>query len=616
MRRARAKVINKSDIMRTIHMKGPVGFLLSAWLMHFLGFNKVNKCYDRCHHATGPDFSDLTLRDIKVSYSLKPQQLDYIPQEGPFITISNHPFGGVDGLMLSAIVGTMRPDLKILSNFLLSMIPTLKDTFLPVNPFSEGTSNRKSFTGIRMAKEHVAAGGCLGLFPAGEVATYQRPKKRISLKKGRVIEDIPWPENMIKFIKTANVPVVPIYFEGTNSKIFHMLGRIHPMLRTLRLPRELFTKRGKVFPVRIGKPIMPSEMDDYDNLKDLGGYLRSRVYALQSDLENENESLINPIGGPVPIALPKDKKAIIKEFEKIASKKLFEVASYQGFLANYEDIPNIIHEIGRRREESFRATGEGTNLPLDLDDYDKYYKHLILWDKNRKKIAGAYRLGIGQEIYEKHGGIDGFYTHNLFKYSAQFDETLKQVIELGRSFVSVEYQKEALPLMLLIKGLMHSVMFYPDAKYFIGPVSISNSYPRFYQSLMVYYLSNNCSLEEVKSMVSPRTPFVADYLRLNPSMLLSHKMDTFEKFDRFLLRLSDGEYRIPTLVKKYIKINSRIVCFNVDPLFNYSLDGLIVLKLTDFPKRELLMMTKDLSDKKEVEAILNRFEYCSKETTN
>lgn len=607
----KAKVINKSDIMRVIKMKGPLGYIIAAILMWVLGFCKVNRCFDRCHNYTGHDFADRTLRDIRVSYNLKSNQLDYIPQDGAFITISNHPFGGIDGLLLSAIVGTMRPDLKILSNFILSMIPTMKNTFLPVNPFTDATSKRKSFTGIRMAKEHLENGGGLGLFPAGEVATIQNGSRRTSLKKGRVIEDIPWPDNMIKLIRNANVPVIPIYFEGENSRFFYFLGRIHPMLRTLRLAHELFNKKGRVVPIRIGKPVLPTELSDYQDNLSLGGYLRSRVYALQSDLSNTNSALSSLSSAP-EIALPKDKKAIIKEIDKIKSRKLFDTASFQCYLTDYDSIPNLIHEIGRRREEAFRATGEGTNLPLDLDDYDKYYKHLILWDKNRKKIAGAYRLGIGSEIFAHHNGIDGFYTQCLFKYGENFSDTLKDTIELGRSFVSVEYQKEALPLMLLIKGLMYSLLQYPDAKYFIGPVSISNWYPRFYQSLMVYYLMNKHCVDFDKKCVTPRTPFSPDYLKINPDQLLCRKMDTFEKFDRFLLKLSDNEYRVPTLIKKYVKINSRLICFNIDPLFNYSLDGLILLKFTDFPKSEITALTKDVTDNIEKERVYNRFGYSIK----
>lgn len=613
MKKTKTKIINKSDIMQVIHMRGPVGWLIATFAMWILGFNKVNKANDRCRQYQGPEFSAHILKDIGIHYDLRPQQYNHIPQDGPFIVIANHPIGSADGMLMNTVIGTMRTDFKIMANFLLTMIPSLKDSFIAVNPFSDSVSARSSLAGLRFAKEHLAAGGSLGLFPAGEVSTYQRPKNRSSLKR-HVVEDIPWPASVIKLIRNANVPVIPVYFEAKNSKLFHFVGRFHPMLRTLSLPNQLFNKRGKTIPMRIGKPIMPNELAEYPDLEQLGGYLRSRVYAMEAEFNNPNEELMKPPEMVTPISLPRDKKAVVKEFDRLKNggKKLFEVANYQCYLAEADEIPVAMIELGRRREEAFRATGEGSNLAIDVDDYDKYYKHLILWDAKRKRIAGGYRLGIGSEIFEQHGGVEGFYTSSLFTYSKDFESTLRETIELGRSFVSLEYQKEALPLMLLLKGLMHSLMRYPDAVYFIGPVSISNAYPKFYQSLMVYYLENKHNAMLPENSALPTTPFEPDYLNINPRELLRKKMDNFEKFDRFLMRLSDNTYRMPTLVKKYMKVNARIIAFNVDPLFNYSLDGLIILRIKDYPRAEILSMTKEVTNIADREAIMNRFGYSLK----
>ncbi|MBQ2599530.1 MAG: lysophospholipid acyltransferase family protein [Bacteroidales bacterium] len=600
--------------MQVIHMRGPVGWLIATFAMWILGFNKVNKANDRCKQYQGPEFSAHILKDIGIHYDLKPQQYNYIPQDGPFIVIANHPIGSADGMLMNTVIGTMRTDFKIMANFLLTMIPSLKESFIAVNPFSDSVSARSSLAGLRFAKEHLAAGGSLGLFPAGEVSTYQRAKNRSALKR-HVVEDIPWPASVIKLIRNANVPVIPVYFEAQNSKWFHFVGRIHPMLRTLNLPNELFNKKGKTIPMRIGKAIMPNELAEFPDLEQLGGYLRSRVYAMEAEFNNPNEELMKPPEMVTPISLPRDKKAVVKEFDRLKNggKKLFDVANYQCYLAEADEIPVAMIELGRRREEAFRATGEGSNQAIDVDDYDKYYKHLILWDAKRKRIAGGYRLGIGSEIFEQHGGVEGFYTSSLFTYSKDFESTLRETIELGRSFVSLEYQKEALPLMLLLKGLMHSLMRYPDAVYFIGPVSISNSYPKFYQSLMVYYLENKHNALLPENSALPTTPFEPDYLKINPRELLRKKMDNFEKFDRFLMRLSDNTYRMPTLVKKYMKVNARIIAFNVDPLFNYSLDGLIILRIKDYPRAEILSMTKDVDNINDREAIMNRFGYSLKD---
>lgn len=611
----KTKIINKSDIMDVIHMHGPVGWFLSSLAMIVFGFNKVNKYNERSKQYAGPEFSAHILKDVGVSWDLRFEQFNYIPQDGPFIVVANHPIGSADGMILNAVIGTMRTDFRIMANFLLTMIPSLKESFIAVNPFSDGVSSRSSLSGLREAKELLASGGCLGLFPAGEVSTYQWHKNRTALKR-HVVEDIPWPGSIIKFIRNANVPVIPVYFEASNSHRFHFLGRIHPFLRTLNLANELFNKKGKTIPMRIGKAIMPNEMAEYSENTDLGNYLRSRVYAMESEFNNTNNRSALPVSGLVtPIALPRDKKAVVKEFDRLKNngKKLFDVAAYQCYLADASEIPVAMIELGRRREEAFRATGEGSNQHIDVDKYDAYYKHLILWDAKRKRIAGGYRLGIGEEIFEQHGGMQGFYTASLFSYSKAFESTLRETIELGRSFVSLEYQKEALPLMLLLKGLMHSLMRYPDAQYFIGPVSISNSYPKFYQSLMVYYLENKHKAKLPENSAQPLMPFDPDFLNINPKDLLRKKMDNFEKFDRFLMRLSDNAYRMPTLVKKYMKVNAQIISFNVDPLFNYSLDGLIILRIKDYPRAEILSMTKDIANLTEREAIMNRFGYSLKD---
>lgn len=609
--KSKTKVINKSDIMKAIHMRGPIGWIIATIAYQLIGFKKVNKVCDRYKQYKGAEFSAHVMRGMGVRYDLNPSQYDNIPQEGAFITVSNHPIGSLDGMILNNVIGTMRPDFKIMANFLLTMIPPLKESFIAVNPFSEEVSNRKSISGLRIAKEHLAQGGSLGLFPAGEVSTYQRPNRRSSLKR-HTIEDIPWPDSIIKLIRNANVPVIPVYFEAQNSNFFHFLGRIHPLLRTLRLVKELFNKKGQTIPMRIGKPILPSEIAEYQSNEQLSGYLRSRVYAMESEFNDANK--ISPVQpeNVIPIALPRDKKAVIKEMERLKAdgNKLFELSTYQCYLADPENIPVTLMELGRRREEAFRDTGEGTNEAIDTDQFDAYYKHLILWDFKQKKIAGAYRLGIGSEIYEKYGA-KGFYSSTLFNYSPEFESTLRESIELGRSFVSLEYQKEALPLMLLLKGLMYTLMRYPDAKYFLGPMSISNSYPKFYQSLMVYYLENMHSAP-LSDAASPTTAFTPDYLRLNPKDLLRRKMDSFEKFDRFLMKLSDNQYRMPTLVKKYIKISAKVLCFNVDPNFNNSLDGLILLKLSEYPRQEILAMTKDITNPLERETYLNRFGYSLK----
>ena len=603
----KANIINKSDIQSAIGMKGPLGKLLASVVFRLMELDKVNETYKKYHMYEGPEFSQKILEDLNITWDLPEEDLKNLP-DGPFITVSNHAFGGVDGLMISHIIGSRKPDYKILTNFILSMIPTLKDTFLPVNPFKNGETNKKSFSGIRMAIEHLGNGGSLGLFPAGAVSTYMKPQDRTAVGKGKIVEDWPWPNNMTKLIRNANIPVVPIYFDGQDSWSFHALGKIKPILRTARLVHELFNKHDQCIRIRIGKPVMPSEFADYEDLKSLGQYIRSRVFALEAEMPANLKSACTVAPGHAqPVAERGNLEDIVADIEGLGGKMLFESNEYKCFLADYADIPHVINELGRLREEAFRAVGEGSDKPLDIDEYDTYYKHLIIWDASAQKIAGAYRLGIGADIFANHGGVKGFYTDSLIKYEKAAEELLPQCIELGRSFVSIEYQRESLAFQMLFKGLLYSTMQFPEAKGFIGPVSISNSYPKFYQSLMVYYLSKYRAYESESPVATPVTPFEPDYLRVNPEQLLKGKCDAVERFDRLLFNISGGEFRLPPLVKRYFKAGAQLICFNVDPLFNYSLDGLIFQPFKGYPESELRPLLKDVESEEEKEKFLARF---------
>lgn len=583
------KVVTKQDIKKAIRLNGLLGDIVAPSVMCLLGLNKLNKKYSRFCQYNGREFTTALLREFNVDFDLDDKELENIPQEGPFIFVSNHPFGGVDGVILLNIFSSVRPDIKIITNFILSHITNLKEFFFPVNPFQDKPELMKSFSGLRMASETLQNGGCLGLFPAGEVSTRYGSS---------IIQDKEWQPSIIKLIKNSGVTVVPVYCHGANSNFFHWLGKIHPILRTLRLPHELMNKGGKAIPVCIGKPITVNEIAEHKDLKSLGQFLRSRTYALEANIKVKKEEKTKE--GLTPIALPKNRRALQKEINLLAPNKLlFTTGHFACYLTESASIPLMLHELGRRREEAFRAVGEGTGRPLDLDEYDTYYKHLILWDKQRTRLVGAYRLGFGKEILETKG-VKGFYSNTLFNYEKPFLDILSQSIELGRSFVVLDYQKEALPLVLLIKGLFYSVLNNDDVRYLLGPVSISSWYPKFYRSLIVYYLQNYHSIKEFEDEIVPRNPFFPDYLRTSVTDLMSNKMDSIEKFDRYLLKLSNGQYRMPTLVKKYLKINSKIIKFNVDPDFNYCVDGLVLADLLQINKQEIITLAKDEPNKAKV----------------
>lgn len=274
-------VVSEEQLQKTLGLKGKLGQWVARRIMHLLEIDRVNDIQNRYAALTGPAFADKVLEEVGVKYHLPEKDLENIPAEGGFITISNHHFGSIDGLILTSVVGSRRPDYKILTTFLLALIPSLKEYFLPVDNLSGGKADARSINGIRMALRHIADGGSIGFFPAGEVATWQRARNR---RDGsfKTIQDKPWADNITKLMKRSGLPIVPIYFEGSNSKGFHRLGLIHPRLRTVRLIHEMFNKAGTTVNVRIGKPILPEELEGR-SIEELSWYLRGRCYALGNE---------------------------------------------------------------------------------------------------------------------------------------------------------------------------------------------------------------------------------------------------------------------------------------------------------------------------------------------
>lgn len=586
-----AKVINKSEVKKSMKIPGIPGSLLAAMTMKIAGLDKLNELYDRLADYKGVEFADKVLEHLEITLNVNTSALENIPKEGGVVITSNHPFGGLDGLAALSILGKVRKDVKILTNFILSKVPNVSDYFIPINTtYAFGKFTAPTISGLRQAEEHLQKGGVLVIFPAGEVSSWNN--------QGKVVEDAEWMTYISRQVRRSKCPVIPMYFHGKNSKYFQWLGRISTKLSDLRFTGEIFDKKGKEIKVRIGSLIQHAELEKFTEDRMVAKFLRSRSYMLEAETIEKDESVYTTrLGDFVPTDV------LLKELEENKDAHLFDVGTLSCYLFDYSRIPNIMREIAIRREEAFRAVGEGTNTSADTDAYDVYYKHLVLWDKAANDLVGAYRLGLGADIL-KERGIHGFYADTLFRYSDKFAPVLEKCVELGRSFVCVSHQKDTLALMLLLKGLFYTLMKYPEYKHLIGPVSISSWYPMLYRSVMIHYLRRYHSNPEYDKMTNPKTPFVPDFGRVDPDALLFGKTANLEMFDRYLLRMSGGQYRLPPLLKKYIKMGSKIIDYNVDPDFNYCVDGLIMLALEDIPTDDLDSLSREFGDR---EPIYRRF---------
>lgn len=562
---------------------------LAPLLMELMKINKVNELFDKAQPKQGAEFVDAILEGCGITVEFDQKELKNLPAKGGFIAVANHPYGGIEGMVLLKILCMARPEAKLMANFILKKIPNLAEHFIAVNPF-ENIEHGSSISGIKNTLELLAKGTPIGIFPAGEVSTYKLDKKQVT--------DRMWHPVVGKLIAKAKVPVVPIYFQGNNGLLFNLLSLIHPTLRTAKLPSELFNKQGHIIKLRIGQPIDVEEIPDYTNATKLLNYLRARTYALGAGLENEKKlfkprNLFKIKKTPAAIIPPISVDSLEKDIAPLREEyQIWVEKNYEVFIAPTSLIPNIIREIGRLREITFREVGEGTNKSIDLDEYDIYYHHLFIWDTEAKVIVGAYRLGLGDDIYDGYGK-KGFYISELFKIKDEFEPVLKKSIELGRSWIRKEYQQKPLPLFLLWKGILKYLLDNPRYRYLVGPVSISNSFSKFSKSLIVDYIYRNHFDQEMGANVRPRKKFKVDLSDLDSNVLLSGG-DNFKGLDNLISEIETRNVKVPVLLRQYIALNAKIISFNIDPKFSDCLDGFLVLDLEKVPQDVLDKLGKNL----------------------
>lgn len=575
----------------------------ATFLMGFTKLNKVNELYDRVKDKTGKDFFDAFVRERNIQYIVFEEDLAKIPKTGSFIIVSNHPLGAIDGVLMCKIISEIRPDFKIMGNFLLEKIKPMEPYVIPVNPFGGDRKNiRNSLNGMRETLRYLEEGGCVGIFPAGEVSNKNNQYNEIRDKE--------WEKPALKLIKNAKVPVIPMYFHAKNSNFFYNIAKVHPDLQTLLLPSEMMRDRTSPIRIRIGKAVTVKNIQEHESLEELNEYLQTKIYFLRSYYE-KRKSLMNLLKLPnlkLNFSINKEANVVqniidetpsedlIAEIEKLKAedKQLFSNGNYEVYFTNYESIPSIMREIGRQRELTFRAVGEGSNLPFDLDEYDQYYHHLFLWDNEAKKLAGAYRMALGKDVMRKYG-IEGFYTASLFEFDQELQPFFRKVIEMGRAYISREYQQKPLPLFLLWRGIVHVCLRNPDHKFLMGGVSISDKFSEFSKSLMIEFMRSHYYDSAVAQYIHPKNEFKVKLRDRDKSLFFEAMESDLNKLDKVIDDL-EPEMRMPVLIKKYIKQNAKVVAFNVDPSFNDAIDGLMYIRISDLPESTIKPVLDEMSD--------------------
>jgi putative hemolysin len=556
--------------------------LASAPVESVLGLRALNTLYGNSNcQGDSAAFPNRVLDLLGVSLSVSDHDIARIPATGRLLVVANHPFGAIEGIALAALLRSIRPDTKLMANYLLARIPELRPHLVQVDPFG-GRAARNTNTGpLRQAVDWLRADNVLGVFPAGEVAHFRF--------RDRAVDDPPWSDTIGRIARLTECRAA-VYFGGRNSLMFQLAGLINGKLRTALLPRELLNKTQRHLDIRIGATIPYRRLREFTSDSDRTHYLRLRTFLLaekRPDGVKDAEALPRTRLAPEADTSSADAARLAAEINELPGDAMLVASgSYIAYCATAAQIPNCLREIGRLREVTFRAVGEGTGRDIDLDDYDKYYRHLFVWDTTRREIVGAYRLGLTDRIMRGHG-LKGLYTRSLFKFSRRLIDEISPALELGRSFIRAEYQREYAPLHLLWQGIGQFVVRHPHYQTLFGPVSISGRYQTVSHQLIMQFLQNNGYTSGLSTLVKATNPPKQRGSRSVRHALRNGLVSTLDEVSSLVAEVENSEVGVPILLKHYLRLGGRLLGFNVDPNFNDALDGLIVVNLTETNRRIL-----------------------------
>jgi putative hemolysin len=520
-------------------------------------------------------FLRYTMEALGFSLHLdNPQQLDHIPREGACIMVSNHPLGGLEGVSMSEQLLKVRPDLKVLTNQMLKSIPELSDLFIGVDVLASDARKANS-KGMRELCRHLAKGGAVLIYPSGMVSapSWSNPK----------VTDRDWSDMVGRLARRYKCPCIPFYVDGRNSNYFYAAGLIHPRLRTALLAKQLINKQGKTFTYRCGSVITPQELEGLSDHQAITHYLRMTCEFLAPEHAQQHHFKKHPDLQPI-VSLPSHTEQLEKHLEGLSNYRLVEFKNFSCYCAPYEELGPLMTEIAQAREITFRAAGEGTGLSQDSDQFDPHYLHLFVWDHQEGKIVGGYRIGRCDEIIAKHG-ISALYSRSLYHYQESYLKKLGNTLEIGRSFVVPSYQRHPRALDLLWKGIGAYVAKNPKYHTLFGSVSISQEHSMLARAFIS---------DSMMSAYRAEQEFLSDIRPVSP-LKVKGKVWTAEVLSSLgniavinkLVGHCDAGKTVPILLRHYLSLNGRFVCFSVNKSFNDALDGLILVDLRKTPVKYL-----------------------------
>ena len=535
-------------------------------------FDAISGHLEASGHLRDFEFVRSSLDFLQARYVADAGELRRIPASGRLLIVANHPSGALDALALLDAVGQVRRDVKIIANDLLSALDPLSGLLLPIRIVG-GRPNPES---LRAVEDALREERCVIIFPAGEVA-------RLGL---RGVSDGRWRRGFLRFARSTKTPVLPVRIEARNSALFYGASALFKPVGTALLAREMFARGARRIALRIGHPL---QLPEGGKPTEMLRQVRRELHAIGTRHERPApigpEALIDAVDTTLVAAGVEAMKLLGQTFDG----KQIRV----GRLAAGSP---LLREIGRLRELTFRAVGEGTGHRLDVDLYDSWYEHIVLWDAAASRIAGAYRLARGAVVLPVRG-LAGFYTASLFDYADDALPRMQQGMELGRSFVTPEYWGSR-SIDYLWQGIGAFLARHPDVRYLFGPVSISAALPVEAREQIVSYYARYFGTHE--RCAASKRPFA--YRAAPPQF--GEELDAQTAFRVLKNNLDALGATLPMLYKQYTELcepgGARFLAFGVDPEFSDSVDGLIEVDLHRLrPKKRERYLTPQGAVKRE-----------------
>lgn len=536
---------------------------------------KVRNLQHRLQHSPAGLTLENLLSEMRLDLRVHERDQSRIPASGPVIVVANHPHGVLDGALLAALMTRVRPDVKVLSSFPFGDVPELSRHFIVLDTFQTDRSMESNRRALRDAIGWLENGGMLAIFPAGEPLRFQVPVPSSV--------DSEWNDLAARLLRRTGASALPVYFCGNNLLGLQMLGMIHPKLRPAFQWQQFLQQEGKTIEARVGNLVANESLASTSEQEAIG-YLRWRTYLLGRRKDHDDDwptALRSRLTAKLqkPVALAVRPEVLEEEIRRLPmDSSLTESGEFAVYFAPGGEIPQLVKEIGRLRELTFRQVGEGTGKSADLDRFDDYYGHLLLWNRGKRELVGAYRAGSTAEILPKYG-VSGLYTSTLFRYDPCIFEKLGPALELGRSFVRPEYQRQYAPLMLLWKGIARLIARRPEISVLFGAVSISNDYNKASRELIYRFFESRMHDDEFVSLVEPRSPFRAGFLQRWDCRAMCRVLRDLDELSEPITDLEADGKGLPILLRQYARLGGKLLGFNLDRKFSNCLDGLIVVDL-------------------------------------